>query len=137
RPLLTTQTLPSMVPFSTCVTDDEEYSPEMGVYVIPSVMSAQAHWYPSSPASNGEASSSVERRLVFEALDRQIQLGPFTRYSELINEAQGATLNGGIPRAAGLTPSSAGEVMLDGALRFILWEKGYTPELAGKLFADE
>src|SRR5699024_11692939 len=27
--------------------------------------------------------------------------------------------------------------MLDEALRCILWEKGYTPELAGKLFADE
>lgn len=137
RPLLTTQALPSMIPISTYIVDDEDSAEEMGVYLIPSVISAQAHWYTPQSVSNAEDPGLIESGSIYEALDRHVELGPFTRYSELINEAQVAALNAGIPRAAALTAASAGEVLLDEVLRCVLWEKRYTPEQAGELFAKE
>lgn len=136
-PLLTTQSLPSMVPYSIHSISGEEPSLDLGCYLIPSVMSAQSHWYRST-GSLGEADDQLPASsLIHASLDRQIANGPFVAYSELINEAQVAALNSGLPRAAALAAASAGEVLLDEALRCVLWESGSTPEEAGKLFANE
>lgn len=134
RPLISLQTLPQLVPQSIySVSGDAPESSQMNIYLIPSVMQAQTHWY---PPMDMEASLFSQSEVVL-ALERQLENGPFNRYSELFNDAQVASYQLGLHRSAVLSAASAGEVLLDETLRCILWELGKTPEEAGKLFADK
>ena len=134
RPLISLQTLPQLVPQSIySVSGDAPESSQMNIYLIPSVMQAQTHWYPPTDREDSLFSQSE----VVLALERQLENGPFSRYSELFNDAQVASYQLGLHRSAVLSAASAGEVLLDEALRCILWESSKTPEEAGKLFANK
>ncbi|MGV0433887.1 hypothetical protein ACUY3H_02825 [Corynebacterium ureicelerivorans] len=134
RPLISLQTLPQLVPQSIySVSGDAPESSQMNIYLIPSVMQAQTHWYPPTDREDSLFSQSE----VVLALERQLENGPFNRYSELFNDAQVAYYQLGLHRSAVLSAASAGEVLLDEALRCILWESSKTPEEAGKLFANK
>ncbi|MBC6831126.1 MULTISPECIES: hypothetical protein [Corynebacterium] len=137
RPLVTTQSLPSVVPYWIKPINETITDEQISLYLIPTVLTANSHWHHLESSDDNEPANLIASNLIYKALDRQMDKGPFTAYSDLINEAKVSILNAGLSRAALLTAASAGEALLDEVLCSLLWELGKSPEEVGKLYCNK